>query len=152
MLPLGTLLTLFLGTGSAFLSRRVLDLRVNFPTYQNRRTRQVKPQHQDDDHAERAVGLAVRVEVTEINAEAEGDYEPQRDTDGRAGRDPRPLLVVEVRREVVDKREGDEHEGQHNRPLQNLPHEHESFAEPVAARDVVGDPPSVEHEYERRND
>ena len=57
----------------------VLDDGVDLAPDEDSRTRQVEPEQQDDDRAERAVGRAVTVEVIQVETEAEGDQQPERD-------------------------------------------------------------------------
>src|SRR3712207_7929751 len=56
-----------------------------FRSDEDGRARQVEPQEEDDDRAERAVGDAVAVEVVQVEAEDEGDEQPEQDARQRAG-------------------------------------------------------------------
>src|SRR5205085_9662243 len=113
----------------------VLDLRIDLPADEKAEAGHVKPHHEDDDGAERAVGAAVGVEVVQVQAEAERSGKPEEDAKQRARRDPVPVLLFYVRAVVVHDAEGERHERECDRPLEHAPAEHERVMDAEAGAD-----------------
>src|ERR671921_2628119 len=82
-----------LGLGRAAAGGGVLYLGVDLAADEYGRAREVEPEQENYDRAERAVGHAVAVEVAQVDAEGEGDEQPEEDARQRAGRYPVPLLM-----------------------------------------------------------
>src|ERR1044072_390860 len=129
----------------------MLNLGIDLAADEDGRPRQVEPEQKDNNGAERAIRHAVAVEIVEVEAKAEGDEQPQRDARERPRRNPVPLLMFEVGRVIVDERKGEEHEGEHDGPLQDVPCRLEGAAEVVTRRQPFAYLAAVEDERERRN-
>src|SRR5256885_8464175 len=75
------------------------DFGVDLPADQNRDAGYVKPEQQDHDRTQRAVGRAVAVEEVQVNAQRERGDQPDEDAQRRSRRNPLPFRVLKVGRE-----------------------------------------------------
>jgi hypothetical protein len=87
-----------------------------------RQTGYVKPQHQDQDGAQRSVRFVIAIKKMEITAQNNGRNNPENHAYHRTGSDPIPVPLFKVRGIVivVDDRESQNYECQRECPLQNL--------------------------------
>src|SRR5437870_2229552 len=96
------LLTLLFRVRRADLRRGILYLGVDLAAEEDRNSREIEPEHHDNERAERAVTRAVGVEIFEICLEGERDQEPQPDSDHSPRRHPFPFPPLDVRAEIID--------------------------------------------------
>src|SRR5437016_7019174 len=101
---------------------------------------QIEPEHENDQRAERAVRVAVRIEEVKIETKAERHQQPEQDRHRDAGRKPPPAIVGKrqtltrapgrnVGRVLIDQREGNKDKDERDGPLKDFPGERECAAE-----------------------
>ena len=96
---------------------------------QDSSARQVKPEHEDNDGAERAVRAVVRIEVLQIGPQAVRDEPSERAADARTRREQPPHPRPELRREIAHMPVGDDQQEDDQRDLQHFPSHGEDRAE-----------------------
>ena len=131
--------------------RCVLDLGVQFCADQNRKSRDVEPQEEDDDAADGAVRGVVVSKVRDVKLEEQRDDHPEQRPDNGTRGDPDPVLLG-IRGEVVDQANGAGHEEEGQRPLQNLPRPLEDRAEAERRREAFREGGTRDDQRERGQD
>jgi hypothetical protein len=129
----------------------VFNLGVELGANQDRQAGEPEPEQQDDDAADRAVGLVVIGKAQDVEVEPERNRKPRHRRENRFGRDPDPFLF-RIRREVIDDSDPRRDEYKYDRPLQDPPAPLERLAELHPRRELLGHGWSSDHQRDRRQD
>ena len=129
----------------------MLDLRIQLGPQEHDEPRDVEPEQQHHHAPDGAIRLRVGSEVDDVELEPERGGEPEHRREHGAGGDPDPLLLG-VRPEVVEEPGPERHQGEDDRPLEDLPRPGEDRAEAGQPGDVVRRGRPEQHQREGHQD
>src|SRR5262249_1581922 len=110
----------------------------------------IKPQHQDDCGPQRSVSFAVGVKEMKIDSESDRCDKPEQHANDRTRRNPVPVLLLDVRAEVVNQRERSRQRDESQKPLSKFPGYQCKAAEAEFVGDNLGKLASEEHQSQRK--
>jgi len=125
-----------------------VQLRVELSASEQNEHREVHPRQQNDDAADRAVGLVVRREVGDVETKEQRDEEPEHRR-GAGANENLFRILFQIRQVPIDQKKREHDHGDRNGILGERPGQHEIAIESHAHTDSMRDLGSSQHHEAR---